>query len=98
MKGQLIQLAHMAEQPDIVLQVVPLDAGAHQGLNAGGFAIADLPGATSVAYQDTALAGQILESADDIESLLLVWDTLRSEALPRAASLALIEKVQETWT
>lgn len=99
MKGQLIHLVQMSVRPDIVLQVIPLEAGAHQGLNAGGFVIADLPGAVSVAYQDTALSGQILESADDIESLMLTWDTLRSEALPRSASIALIEKVQETtWT
>ncbi len=98
MKEQLIQLGRLAQRPDIVVQVVPLDVGAHQGLNGGAFVIADLPDAASVAYQDTALAGQILESADDIESLMLTWDTLRSEALPRNASMALIERVQETWT
>jgi Domain of unknown function (DUF5753) len=73
MKEQLIQLGRLAQRPDIVVQVVPLDAGAHQGLNGGAFVIADLPDAASVAYQDTALAGQILESADDIESLRLTW-------------------------
>jgi transcriptional regulator with XRE-family HTH domain len=52
----------------------------------------------AVLDQDTALAGQILESADEIESLMLTWDTLRSEALSRNASMALIERVQETWT
>ena len=98
MKEQLIQLAGLAQRPDIVVQVVPLEAGAHQGLNGGAFVIADLPNAASVAYQDTALAGQILEAAEDIESLMLTWDTLRSEAFPRAASMALIEKAQETWT
>ena len=98
MKIQLTMLLDLACRPDIVVQLIPLDAGAHQGLNGGAFVIADLPGAASVAYQDTALAGQILESADDIDSLMLTWDTLRSEALPRNASLALIEKVQETWT
>lgn len=90
--------AMVGARPDIVVQVVPLDVGAHQGLNGGAFVIADLPDAASVAYQDTALAGQILESADDIESLMLTWDTLRSEALPRNASMALIERAQEIWT
>jgi transcriptional regulator with XRE-family HTH domain len=98
MKEQLVQLADLAQRPDIVVQVIPLEAGAHQGLNGGAFVIADVPDSASVAYQDTALAGQILESAEDIESLMLTWDTLRSEALPRVASMALIEKAQETWT
>jgi len=98
MKEQLIQLVSWANCPDIVIQVIPLNAGAHQGLNGGAFVIADLPDASPVAYQDTALAGQVLESADDIDALMLTWDILRSEALPRGASLALIQEVQETWT
>ncbi len=98
MKEQLIRSVELAHRPDIVTQVIPLSAGAHQGLNGGAFVIADLPGAPSVAYQDTARAGQVLESPDDIEALMLTWDTLKSEALPRAASLALIEEVADTWT
>jgi hypothetical protein len=92
MKGQLAKLAGIARRPDIVVQVIPLATGAHQGLNGGAFVIADIPAAPAIAYQDTARSGQVLESPDDMEALMMTWDTLKSEALPRAASLALIEE------
>ena len=50
------------------------------------------------AYQDTAARGQIIEDGDDIGAISLLWDTLKSEALPRSASLELLEEVAKTWT
>jgi len=99
MKDQLARVVELAGRPDIVVQVIPFTAGAHQGLNGGAFVIADLPDGPSMAYQDTARAGQVLESPDDLDSLMLTWDTVKSEALPRAASLALIKEVQDhSWS
>jgi len=51
-----------------------------------------------VVYQDTAARGQILEDADDIEAISIMWDTLMAEALPRNASRVLVEEVSKTWT
>jgi Domain of unknown function (DUF5753) len=98
MHGQLTHLAGMARRPDIVVQVVPLDAGAHQGLNGGAFVIADFDDAATIAYQDTAVSGQIIEDASETDALAHTWDTLRLEALPRAASLSLIEETARQWT
>jgi transcriptional regulator with XRE-family HTH domain len=100
MGEQLRQLAKAARRPSIVLQVIPAATGAHQGLNGGAFVIADFgdDGGSAVGYQDTAVAGQIVESADEVSSLMLMWDTLKSEALPRSASLELLEEVAKTWT
>ena len=44
------------------------------------------------------VGGQVVEDADDIASLMMMWDTLKSEALPRSASLDLMEKAAKTWT
>ncbi|HLI39442.1 MAG TPA: helix-turn-helix transcriptional regulator [Streptosporangiaceae bacterium] len=98
MKGQLHRLIDAAHRPNIVIQVIPLSTGAHEGLRSAGFILADLDGAPGVAYQETALRGQIVEDADDIGSLMIMWDTLKSEALPRKASLDLMEEVLTTWT
>lgn len=57
------------------------------------FIVADFEDAPVAAYQDTALAGQIIEDTDEAEALAHTWDTLRSEALPQAASLKLIEEL-----
>lgn len=97
MAQQIAHLAGMARKPGIVIQVIPLATGAHQGLNGGAFIIADIPGSPAVAYQDTAARGQVIEDGDDTEALATTWDTLKAEALPRAASLTLIEEVG-TWT
>jgi transcriptional regulator with XRE-family HTH domain len=99
MREQLKHLIEAARRPNMVVQVVPVGVGAHEGLRGGAFILATQAGdAPGVAYQDTAARGQIVEDADDIASLLVLWDTLRAEALPRAASLELMEKVAVTWT
>jgi hypothetical protein len=40
----------------------------------------------------------IVDRTEDIGSLMVLWDTLKSEALPRAASLDLIEEAAKTCT
>jgi hypothetical protein len=44
------------------------------------------------------VSGQIVEAPEGIAALAVLWDTLKSEALSRAASLELIEEVAKTWT
>ena len=86
------------------------DARAARGfsLDVGGFelithrsslrAFADFQDAATIAYQDTAVSGQIIEDASETDALAHTWDTLRLEALPRAASLTLIEETARQWT
>lgn len=98
MRGQLTRLVAMARRPHIVVQAIPLAAGPHQGLNGGAFVIADFTDAATIAYQDTAVSGQIIEDASEADALAHTWDTLRLEALPRATSLSLIEETATQWT
>lgn len=97
MREQVGRLAEDARRPNIVLQVIPLAVGAHQGLS-GNFVIADFAEGPPAVYQDTAARGQIVEDADDIAAVTMMWATLNSEALPRSASLELVEEVAKTWT
>jgi transcriptional regulator with XRE-family HTH domain len=97
-RGQLAHLANAARRPHIVVQVVPLAAGGHQGLNGGAFVIAEFDDAATIAYQDTAVSGQIIEDASEAGALAHTWDTLRLEALPRATSLRMIEETARQWT
>ena len=97
MAEQLRHLAETAQRPNLVVQVIPAGAGAHEGLR-GPFMIADFPDAPSVAWQDAAVFGQLIDDANGIASLMAMWDTLKSEALPRPASLALMEEAAKTWT
>jgi transcriptional regulator with XRE-family HTH domain len=98
MQEQLGRIAEAARLPNVVIQVVPLNTGAHEGLRGGGFIVAQFKDHPPVAYQDTAVQGQIIDGPDDIASLMVMWDTLQSVALPRAASLELIEEAAKSWT
>jgi transcriptional regulator with XRE-family HTH domain len=98
MHDQLEHLADLAENPMTTIQVIPASAGAHGGLLAG-FVIADLDGSPSMVYLETAAEGQIADSPSIVAHVTFRFDSLRSEALPRAASRDLIMKVaQEKWT
>lgn len=97
MREQVNKLVEAADRPNVVLQVIPLSVGAHQGLS-GNFVVADFDDGPPVAYQDTAVQGMIIDDAEKIEGLMELWDTVKSVALPRAASLELIEEVAKTCT
>jgi transcriptional regulator with XRE-family HTH domain len=95
MREQLARLVDAGQRPNIAIQVVPFGAGAHEGLRGGAFVVADFYGAATIAYQDAASSGQIIEDAAEVEALAVTWDTLRLDALPRTASISLITSVAE---
>lgn len=97
MREQIDHLLVAARQPKIMLQVVPIGAGAHPGL-AGHFVIASFDGSPDVAYLDNALAGQIAERAEHVSRVALLYDILKAEALAPRASIDLMRKAVETWT
>jgi transcriptional regulator with XRE-family HTH domain len=90
--NQLVHLADLSARPNITIQIVPYSADAYFAL-LGGFAIAEADGTARVAYLDTACEGYVIENRSLISKLMLIFDTLRSEALPRNASRDLILKV-----
>lgn len=97
MREQLNKLIEAAKLPNVVIQVIPIVQGAHEGFR-GPFVIAEFADSSSVAYQDTPVQGQIVDKAGDVGALMVLWDTIKAEALPRAASLELIEEVAKTCT
>jgi transcriptional regulator with XRE-family HTH domain len=97
MRVQTERLTEAAAQPNIVIQVIPAAAGAHDGLN-GSFVIATFDDSSSAVYLETALTGMIIERSRDIAALTLIYEGLLAEALPRWASAELIKEVTKTWT
>lgn len=86
MHSQLDHLVSMAQRPNILLHVLPLDAGIHPG-QAGPFVIATTDGG-DVAYLDDQASGRLTE---DTVALWSIWDTLRSVALPRRQTIDFLE-------
>jgi len=98
MQDQLAHLAGTAGRPNVTIQVVPAEVGAHVGL-LGGFAIASFDGAPGTVYMESPDRGQTTELASAVAKVSATFDTLRAEALPRGASRDLIRKVaEEQWT
>ena len=94
MHDQLHHLAEMSDRPKVSVQVVSFETGAHAGL-LGCFAIADLGGLHDTLYLETATTGQVVEVPSVVSEAALIFENLRSEALPRGASRDLIMKVAE---
>lgn len=98
MQAQLAHLAGMSGRPNITIQVVPGEVGAHVGL-LGGFAIASADSAPGTVYMESPDQGQTTELPSVVAKVSETFDTLRAEALPRGASRDLIRRVaEERWT
>ncbi|MFD3413326.1 Scr1 family TA system antitoxin-like transcriptional regulator [Streptomyces cyaneofuscatus] len=94
MRGQLEKLLRMAEEPNITVQVLPFDQGAHGAL-AGSLSVLVLPDGAQVAYTEGAHNGQLTEEPEEVERFVLTYDHLRAMALPPLMSLELIRSVLE---
>jgi transcriptional regulator with XRE-family HTH domain len=92
---QLVKVLDLAKQPNIIVQVVPIDVGGYPGL-AGGFGLAAMDG-QEYAYVDDVFSGEILEHPDDVAVIKRIWMTLHNEALPGRQSIELIERAVERW-
>jgi transcriptional regulator with XRE-family HTH domain len=97
MLEQVNRLVEAAGQPSIRIEVIPSSVGAHEGVN-GTFIIADFEDVPSVGCVQTAIGTQVLRDRKSVAELDLTWNTLRSETLPRGASLALLEKAAKSWS
>jgi hypothetical protein len=97
MHDQLVHLAELAERPMIKVHVIPAEVGAHIGL-LGAFAIAGFAGdAPGIVYFESPDEGQTTMDPATVARIILTFDTLRSEALPRGASRDLIMKEAEEY-
>jgi transcriptional regulator with XRE-family HTH domain len=94
-RAQLFHLIKVdAELPNITLQVLPFEVGAHAGIS-GTFSILMFPkpAEIGVVYQGSLTGGLYLEKPEEVERHTLVFEHLRASALPTQASVRLIEKV-----
>jgi transcriptional regulator with XRE-family HTH domain len=92
-QAQLLQLIEMAERPNITLQIVPFDAGAH-GAVGGPFTILrfsepDLP---DIVYLEHLTNALYLDKKRDIVEYLAVMDNLCIQAESPTNTLCLLHK------
>ncbi|MFC5815131.1 helix-turn-helix domain-containing protein [Nonomuraea harbinensis] len=94
---QLIHLRAVAQLPNVVVQVVPTQAGCGPGLMSA-FALARLPNGADVITVDSSLAGQTTMEPRSVEEIKQRFDVIRADALPKGQSLTVIEEAIERWT
>jgi transcriptional regulator with XRE-family HTH domain len=92
---QLMRLQELVEQPNIIVQVVPIEVGGYSGL-AGGFGLMSMDG-HEYAYVDDVFRGEVLDQTDDVALIKRIWVMLHKEALPGRQSIELIAKAAERW-
>jgi transcriptional regulator with XRE-family HTH domain len=91
MAAQLEKLLRAADLPAVTLQVVPIEAGAHAGID-GPFTIFGfpVPAERDVVALDSAADALYLESPEDLDRYRRVFELLRPVALAPEASTAFI--------
>ena len=82
-------LEHEAEHPKIIVQIVPLDAGAHPGLE-GPLVLVTRRGAPDIAYLEVQGRGRFVENSEEVARYGLLYDLLRAVALPPDVSREMI--------
>jgi transcriptional regulator with XRE-family HTH domain len=85
MAQQMEHLVELAMMPRVSIQVIPADRP-HAGL-LGAFVVAENDQPTAIVYLDSALDGQVVESAEVAEGIDVVFRALQMEALTGSASL-----------
>src|ERR1035438_3678435 len=83
-----------ADHPKIIVQVVPLSAGAHPGLE-GPLVLVTRRGEPDAAYLEVQGRGQLVERGEEVARYGLLYDLLRAVALPPGTSREMITGLAE---
>lgn len=88
MRAQLVRLVEMSERPNITIQVIPFDRGAHPGMSGAftSFKFGSL--APDIVHTESLAGAFFLELEADVERFGLAFDHMRAMALsPRDTSV-----------
>ncbi|SCF48292.1 Helix-turn-helix domain-containing protein [Micromonospora matsumotoense] len=96
MRGQLRRLVEVAELPNVTLQVLPFEVGAHAGMD-GPFTILRFPDSMDpdVVYAENATGGLFLEKSDELQKYNSIFDQIQAAARRPEESIAHIAELAE---
>jgi transcriptional regulator with XRE-family HTH domain len=94
MHGQLDRLREAATRPNVMIQVIPFDAGAHPGMH-GSFVVLEFSDAAdlSIVYTESAAGGLFLEEEVEVRRYILMFEYLRAAALRPEATATLLAAI-----
>ncbi|WP_280264580.1 helix-turn-helix domain-containing protein [Nocardia wallacei] len=96
MRGQLLRLVEESEKRNVILQLLPFDAGAHPAM-VGSFVVLDFhdPADPELVYVEGIAGDDIVEGHNEIRRFGVMFDQLRAMALSPRDSTALIAEVAD---
>jgi transcriptional regulator with XRE-family HTH domain len=98
MRGQLNHIIDTADRPNVTVQIVPLEIGAHPTLESN-FTILNFNGQAPTVVHTESIAGQMyLERQPDIERLQSAFRELQERALSPKGSVQFLESVRDSFT
>lgn len=94
MRAQLERLVEAADQPNVTLQILPFDVGAHAGMD-GTFTILDFPESadSDVVYAENATGGICMDKREELQKYTFIFDQIRAAALRPEQSVARIAEL-----
>jgi transcriptional regulator with XRE-family HTH domain len=97
MREQLARLRDTAALPNVTVQVIPYDAGAHPGMP-GSFIVLEFPDPAdqSLVYIDSMAGDLFLEDDREIRRYILMFEHLRAAALRPDESVTLLAAIAGT--
>jgi transcriptional regulator with XRE-family HTH domain len=97
MRGQLLHLLQAVDRPNITVQVITFDAGAHPGMP-GSFVYMEFGEAADpeLVYIDTLAGDLFLEAEADLRRYSQMFDHLRATALSQSQTTDMISAVTES--
>jgi transcriptional regulator with XRE-family HTH domain len=96
MIDQLNRLIEAARLPNVTLQILPFEVGAHAGMD-GTFAILEFEEErdANVVFTDNATGGLFMEKTEELQKYTAIFETIRATALPPEESIEMIELLVE---
>jgi transcriptional regulator with XRE-family HTH domain len=96
MREQLQRLVKAAERPNVKIQLLPFEIGAHAGMD-GTFAILDFDEAwdRSIVFAENATGGLFIDKYDEVQRYLRLFDIVHTAALGPEHTAARIKELVE---
>ncbi|WP_194922932.1 helix-turn-helix domain-containing protein [Catenulispora pinisilvae] len=94
MRAQFAKLIEVGNRPNVIIQVLPFNAGVHAAMGST-LTIMTTRDTEMVAYIESMSTGHLIALADEVRAYSLAYDLVSAEALPQAASVAMITSAME---
>ncbi|MEU1159944.1 helix-turn-helix transcriptional regulator [Streptomyces sp. NPDC005921] len=96
MAEALRHIADLSRRNRVIMQVLPLSAGAHAGM-AGALKLMEFEDAPPLAYLEAVRTGRLEDDPATVTQLRFLFDLLAASALSQEKSLALIEALAQDY-